>query len=80
MRETRSAWRIEVDRDRCMGTLGCVHALPRLFELGDDGTARMVQGSPVDGDDQLVRNVVAECPTAALRLVRADDPEEDKST
>lgn len=65
-------WHIEVDRDRCMATGGCVHALPRLFQIGDDEAAHVT--GPVDGDDQLVRNVVAECPTGALRLVRTDDP------
>jgi ferredoxin len=64
-------WHIEVDRDRCMATRGCVHALPGLFAIGDDDTAQVI--GPVDGDDELVEDVVAECPTAALRLVRSDD-------
>jgi ferredoxin len=59
---------VEVDRDRCMGTGACVYALPRVFGLGDDGVARVV--GMLDSEDQLVRDVVAECPTAALRLVR----------
>jgi ferredoxin len=59
---------IVVDRDRCMGTGACVYALPRVFGLGDDGVAEVV--GVVDSGDQLVRDVVAECPTAALRLVR----------
>jgi ferredoxin len=61
-------WRIEVDRDRCMGSRGCVYAIPRLFDIGDDGVVQVI--GVVNGDDQLVRDVVAECPTAALRLVR----------
>ena len=58
---------IEVDRDRCMGTGACVYALPGVFGLGDDGVAEVV--GVADSGDQLVRDVVAECPTAALRLV-----------
>ena len=58
---------IEVDRDRCMGTGACAYALPRVFGLGDDGVAKVV--GVVGSDDQLVRDVIAECPTAALRLV-----------
>jgi len=68
---TTSRWHVEVDRDRCMATYGCVHALPRIFTIGDDATAQAI--GPVDGDDQLVRDVVAECPTAALRLVRSEE-------
>ena len=64
-------WRVEVDRDRCMATGACVHAKPEVFAIGDDGTAMVV--GPVDGDDEFLRDVVAECPTDALRLVRSDD-------
>ena len=63
-----ATWRVEVDRDRCMGTGACVHAQPGVFAIGDDGTATVI--GPVDGDDDLLRDVVDECPTAALRLVR----------
>lgn len=66
-KETAGAWRAEVDRDRCMGTGGCVYAMPRVFAMGDDGTAKVI--GEVDSGDELVRDVVAECPTAALRLV-----------
>lgn len=61
------ARRVEVDRDRCMGTGACAYALPSLFTVGDDGKARVA--GTVDGDDEAVADVIAECPTAALRLV-----------
>ena len=63
-----AAWRVEVNRDRCMGTGACVHAKPGVFTLGEDGIAEVT--GVVDGDDELLRDVVDECPTAALRLVR----------
>jgi ferredoxin len=66
-----SAWRIEVDRDRCLATRTCVHALPQVFEIGDDGVAHVI--GAVDGDDELLHDIVAECPTSALRLLRSDD-------
>jgi ferredoxin len=55
-----------------MGTGACVYAIPRVFGMGDDGVAKVV--GVVDSGDELVRDVVAECPTAALRLVRAPEP------
>jgi ferredoxin len=67
-KQTPGSWRVEVDRDRCMGTGACVYAIPQVFGMGDNGVAKVV--GAVDEDDELVRNVVAECPTAALRLVR----------
>ncbi|MGH3171350.1 MAG: ferredoxin [Trebonia sp.] len=59
---------VEVDRDRCMGSGACVYALPRVFGMGDDGVAEVV--GEADESDQIVKDVVAECPTAALRLAR----------
>jgi ferredoxin len=50
-----------------MGTGACAYALPGLFAVGDDGKARVI--GTVDEDDKTVADVVAECPTAALRLV-----------
>lgn len=64
-------WRVEVDRERCMGTGACVHAKPEVFEIGADGTAAVI--GLVDGTDELLQDVVAECPTAALRLLPNDD-------
>jgi ferredoxin len=61
-------WHVEVDRDRCMGTGACAFALPGLFAVGDDGKARVI--GTVDEDGKTVADVVSECPTAALRLVR----------
>ena len=58
--------KVEVLRDRCMGTGGCVFIAPDVFDLGDDGIATVV--GPVDGDDERVRNAVLECPMDALRL------------
>ena len=60
--------RVEVDRDRCMGTGACAYALPGLFAVGDDGKAKVI--GTVEEDDKAVADVVGECPTAALRLVR----------
>lgn len=62
------AWHVEVDRDRCMGTGACAYALPALFTVGNDGKAS-VTGTVNEEDDKAVADVVAECPTAALRLV-----------
>jgi ferredoxin len=63
-------WRIEVDRDRCMGTGACVFTAPEVFDLDGDGVARVI--GEVDGDDELVVNAVDECPMAALTLRKAD--------
>jgi ferredoxin len=49
-----------------MGTGACAYALPGLFAVGDDGKAKVIG---TVADDATAADVVAECPTAALRLV-----------
>jgi ferredoxin len=71
VKETATTWRVEVDRDRCMGTGACVHAKPEVFAIGDDGTAGVI--GPADSGDESLQDVVDECPTAALRLVRGSE-------
>lgn len=51
-----------------MGTGACAYAIPTVFTVGEDGKAKAV-GAVREGDEEAVREVVAECPTAALRLV-----------
>lgn len=60
-------WAVEVDRERCMGTGACEYTAPHVFAVGDDSVATVI--GPVDGEDEAVRDAVAECPMAALRLV-----------
>ncbi|ADP80053.1 ferredoxin [Pseudofrankia inefficax] len=69
-RDATREWRVEVDRNRCLGTGACVYAAPSIFDLVD-GVATVI--GPVDGTDEALADIVAECPTEALRLVRSGD-------
>lgn len=64
-------WRVEVDRDRCLGSGACEYTAPHVFAVGDDGVTAVI--GPVTGPDgepdEKVRDAVAECPVAALRLI-----------
>jgi ferredoxin len=61
-------WRAEVDRDRCMGTGACEYIAPHVFKVGDDAVAMVI--GPFDSTDEAIRDAVAECPVAALRLIQ----------
>lgn len=65
-----ATWRVNVARDRCMGTGTCVYTAPAVFALDDRATATVI--GPVHADDDLVRTAVAECPTEALTLICDD--------
>jgi ferredoxin len=60
--------RIEIDRERCMGSGNCEFWAPGVFKVGDDGVAVVLDpaGAP---EDRIV--LAAEgCPTSAILLVR----------
>jgi ferredoxin len=59
--------RIQVDRERCVGSGTCEALAPDLFEVGDDGIVEMLR--PFDGDQAPARDAVQGCPTRALSLV-----------
>jgi ferredoxin len=60
------ALRIQVDRDRCMGSGNCSFHAPSTFDLDDDLKAVVVD---VDGDPPAKLRLAAEaCPTGALRV------------
>jgi ferredoxin len=60
--------RVEVDRDRCVGSGTCEALAPAVFEVDDDGVLAVLRPEP--GEDELtdVRDAVAACPTRALAL------------
>nr|WTB28342.1 ferredoxin [Streptomyces sp. NBC_00830]WTB35740.1 ferredoxin [Streptomyces sp. NBC_00830] len=61
--------RVEVDRERCVGTGGCVFAAPEVFDQ-DPEDGRVVVLDPAFGpaheDD--VREAADVCPVKAIRL------------
>ena len=57
--------RLEVDRERCVGSGTCEMLAPDVFEVGDDGIVVVRQP---DVDDGAVRDAVQQCPTQALSV------------
>jgi ferredoxin len=60
--------RVEVDRDRCVGSGTCEALAPAVFEVDDDGVLAVLRPEP--GEDYLtdIRDAVTACPTRALAL------------
>ena len=60
--------RIEVDRDRCVGSGSCEALAPDVFEVDDDGVLVVLRESLADEEVADVRDAVTACPTRALSL------------
>lgn len=61
---------IELDEQRCVAAGQCVVVAPTVFDQReDDGVALVLDEAPPAGLLDQVREAVAVCPAAALRLV-----------
>ncbi len=60
--------RVQVDRERCVGSGACEALAPEVFEVGDDGILLVHQEEPDDEQLDAVRDAVQACPTRALSL------------
>jgi ferredoxin len=60
--------RVEVDRERCLGSGSCEMLAPDLFEVGDDGIVAVLRPLDGDADRALAEDAVQACPTRALTL------------
>ncbi len=64
--------RIEIDRDKCVGSGNCLFWAPGTFDLDDDGLSVVIDPS-ADPEDRI--RVAAEgCPSKAITVVSEDGP------
>ncbi len=60
--------RVQVDRDRCVGSGVCESLAPEVFELDDGGVLQVHREEPGPDDLAAVRDAVQSCPARALAL------------
>jgi len=60
--------RIEVDRERCVGSGACEALAPDVFEVDDDGVLVVHRSEPAAGELGDIQDAVQACPTRALSL------------
>jgi ferredoxin len=59
--------RVEIDRQRCIGSAVCTVHAPGSFDVGDDAKVGWIEGG--SDSPEAVRAAVEACPTRALRLL-----------
>jgi ferredoxin len=60
--------RIEVDRERCVGSGTCEALAPDVFEVDDEGVLVVHRSEPAGDELSDVEDAVQACPTRALSL------------
>ena len=60
--------RVEVDRDRCVGSGACEALAPMVFEVDDNGVLAVLRAQPAADEVPDVRDAVQASPTRALAL------------
>lgn len=60
--------RISIDADKCVGSGNCENAAREVFELGDDGLARVIDEHPDTSVERRVRAAERGCPTGAITV------------
>jgi ferredoxin len=60
--------RVEVDRERCVGSGTCEALAPDVFEVDDDGVLVVHRPQPAAAEVGDVEDAVQACPTRALSL------------
>jgi len=61
--------RVEVDAPKCVASGQCVLAAMDVFDQDDDGIAILLEDTPAPELLDDVKEAVAVCPAAAIRLV-----------
>jgi ferredoxin len=56
--------RIEIDRERCMGSGNCTYWAPDVFDIGDDMIA-VLTGDP-EAHEERAQLAIDHCPTRAI--------------
>ena len=59
---------VVIDRDRCIGSQNCVHHLPAMFQIDDEGLAVIIPNSQASAAELDV--VARDCPTEAIQVRR----------
>ncbi len=60
--------KVSIDEGLCTGCSLCVTDLPEVFDMGDDGLAKVKSASPQGDLADKAKNAAVTCPAAAILI------------
>jgi ferredoxin len=57
--------KIKIDKNLCLGCGTCVAIAPKIFKLGTDGKAEVIE--PVGDDEKTIKEAIDSCPVNAIK-------------
>ena len=58
--------KLEVNKDLCIGCGACQATAPNVFEIDDDGLAKVIVDKVLDDDKEDAIDALEGCPTSAI--------------
>lgn len=56
---------LTIDKNKCLGCGTCVALCPKVFKLGEDGKAQVID--PKGDTDENIKNAINSCPVGAIK-------------
>ena len=60
--------KLVIDLETCLNSGQCAYLQPELFELGDDGSPKVLQDEPVGDFIAKANDAIQMCPSQAISL------------
>lgn len=60
--------KVSIDESLCTGCSLCTTDLPEVFEMGDDGLAKVIMASPEGDLAERAKETAPTCPVAAINI------------
>lgn len=60
--------KVLVDKNKCIGCSACVAIAPEVFEFDKDGKSKIKQGTDLEKNKELIKQVKETCPNQAISI------------
>ena len=57
---------VKVDKEKCIGCGLCPNVCPEVFELEEDGKARVKEGADLEKNKDCIKEATESCPVGAI--------------